>query len=124
MEQLEMLKAATPRFIEKFLSLLREDDEEKLKKMTLPIHILIHMPDFVQKTAPPPRRHWSFATERMCKVIRMITGACRDPCIAMENKLALRLLARINNSHDHEQRNACSHPIGWRNGTFHRTMSE
>ncbi|KAA8899037.1 hypothetical protein TRICI_006405 [Trichomonascus ciferrii] len=95
-KELKLLNEAIPRFFDEFKKELSFDrrQDTMVKKMTLPIHMLLHMTEYNRQIGPP-RRHWPFAMERTCKTVKQLTTACKEPSIARSNKLGLNPLAHI-----------------------------
>jgi hypothetical protein len=87
-----VLEKAIPRCLQQFERNLNGTSAQNIRKMTVPLHTLLHMPDYVRRTGPP-RRHWAFTMERMCRDVKMISKACREPSVAISNKVGLRFLA-------------------------------
>jgi hypothetical protein len=113
-KELKLLDETIPRFFDEFKRELSFDSRKHImvKKMTLPIHMLLHMTEYIRQTGPP-RHHWAFAMERTCKTVKELTTAFKEPSIARSNKLGWNLLAHIGDIKEvFEQKASANMPKG------------
>lgn len=95
-EVLKLLDQAIPRFFEEFEKMISFDSRKHtmVKKMTLPMHLLLHMTEYIRQTGPL-ERHCAFSMEKTFNIVTSLTAVCEEPTIAKSDKLGLNLLARI-----------------------------